>query len=232
MMPKAQPAMKNNHFIFTTIVDLGVFLVGYYAIAWHMVINWQLLFMVIVVFGVNRYLIKIFKEEAKKEQSNDSYTKPSFPLPINEDHTINQLVSPLYRSGKPTIIMAFHGVLHRNQNESLEFKERFMQIFKSVPDAQVVVSSDWRTDCDEPWLREKLGDDLFSKIVAFTPAPLDRNRSLEVNMFLESKKPTRFVVLDSEKIDIPIITGKIIRTESYLGIQQEHVDEIIDYLSC
>ncbi|MDA0152430.1 HAD domain-containing protein [Vibrio sp. Makdt] len=230
-MSKSLPKMKFGHFALTTIIDVCAFLVGYYSLFWHPIINWRFLFMSICAIALNRFLIKAFKDDAKNSQTQEELQTTIAPLPLDETHSINETVSNSYSSVKPTLILSFHGVMHRNQNETLEFKGRIIEIIDSVPGIQIIISSDWRTDCDEPWLRNKLGDDIFSKVVGYTPVSLDRNKSVEINQFLDHKLPRKFVVLDAEQLESSHVNGLFIRTESYIGIEDKHVTRAIDFLS-
>ncbi|CAH1598765.1 hypothetical protein FWP33_08860 [Vibrio parahaemolyticus] len=229
-MSKSRPRMSTKNFILTTIIDVAVFLVGYYALFWHPIINWKLFAGAVVTFLFNRFLIKTFIEAANRVNENDEYAQPTAPLPLNEGHQIQEIVSSRYSTSRPTIFLAIHGVLHRNQNESLELKQTFMEIFQAVPNVQIVLSSDWRSDCDEPWLKRKLGIDLFSKIVGYTPVSLEHDRSFEIERVLQYKNPIKFVILDAEKVTTDRPNGLVIRTEGYKGIEQKHIDAIIDYL--
>lgn len=230
-MSKSLPKMKFGHFVLTTIIDVCSFLVGYYSLFWHPIINWRYLFMSICVIVLNRFLIKFFKDDAKNNQSQEEMQKSIAPLPLDETNSINEIVSSSYSKVKPTLILSFHGVMHRNQNETLEFKSRIIEIIDSVSGIQIIISSDWRTDCDEPWLMTKLGDEIFSKVVGYTPVSANRNKSEEINQFLDQKLPRKFVVLDAEKLESNHVNGLFIRTESYIGIEDKHVSRAIDYLS-
>lgn len=229
-MSKSRPRMSTKNFILTTIIDVAVFLVGYYALFWHSIINWKLFAGAIATFLFNRFLIKTFIEAADRDNENDGFAQPTAPLPLNEGHQIQEIVSSRYSTSSPTIFLAIHGVLHRNQNESLEFKQPFMEIFKAVPNAQIIFSSDWRSDCDEQWLKRKLGIDLFSKIVGYTPVSIEHDRNYEIERVLQYKTPIKFVILDAEKVSTDRPNGLVIRTEGYKGIEPKHIEMIIKFL--
>ncbi len=223
--------MKLSHFILSTVIDVSVYLVGYYALFWNELVNWKLLGAAVATFAFNRFLTGIFIDAQKQILQQEELSSTIAPLPLNEEHNIKDIISVHFSAAKPTLFLGIHGVLHRNQNETLELKGTFMEILNAVPDIQIILSSDWRSDCDETWLKNKLGSDLFSKIVGYTPVTLEHDKSLEIEMVLDYKTPSKFVILDSEKLSTTRQNGLVVRTESYKGIEQEQVDKIVQYFS-
>ena len=172
-------------FVTTTIIDLFVFLMAYYSIFMHDVVNIKILFMAVSLFLCNRFIIKIIKDQLKSDEKD---TQTEFPLPLNEEHSLNELVLPELKLQSPTIFLAINGVLHRNANGTIEHKLLLMSLFEKHPDLQIVVSSTLRTDCTEFWLKDKLGDDLYSKIVGYTPVSTSQSKTEEINLFLKAHR--------------------------------------------
>lgn len=212
-------------FIITTIVDLVVFILGYYSLFVVDEINIRILIMAIVLLICNRVMIWSIKRDI---QSKKDEIKIAIPLPLNTEHNLKEIILPTFDLSRPTLFLELNGVLYRNASRTMEHKALFMTLFDDHPNLQIIISSTIRTDCTESWLKSKLGDDLFEKVTGYTPVSTSQSKKDEITLFLSANPLNNaVVVVDNEDHDISDdMEVMMIKTEYYKGLTPEIVKDI------
>lgn len=115
------------------------------------------------------------------------------------------------------------------------------------PSVFIVISSSWRHHWENcKLLLEQIiindeWDTVWNRVISKTWSKTDGGRSTEILMWLDEYHCTakiwyhitHWVAIDDEQFDMKAIRriGKLIKTESDIGITSEHADEIISLLN-
>lgn len=106
-------------------------------------------------------------------------------------------------------------------------------ILEKVPDANIVISSTWRSIFDLDWLKDKLtsyGVD-SSKVIDKTPETFGRARGREIQMWLDDHKEVKeFVIIDDNHIGGDF-EHEIVFTEWNVGLTLNHARKAVEILS-
>lgn len=128
-------------------------------------------------------------------------------LPIREQTPFSALARPTLYPLAPTLFLDIDGVCHKNFDESFSCLPLIESFLLDRQDVQIVLSSTWRTTCNEQYLSHCLGKVVWERVVGFTP--ILGTREQEVLAFVQAFRLSKFVCLDDDRDEffggVPVI---------------------------
>ena len=99
--------------------------------------------------------------------------------------------------------------------------------------ANIVISSSWRIYMSMIRIREELvgaGFRFTERIIGSTPCVPERERGYEIKLWLKQVPVDKFVILD-DCDDVGNLFPFLVKTDTFIGLQQVHVDKALGILS-
>ena len=99
--------------------------------------------------------------------------------------------------------------------------------------ANIVISSSWRIYMSMIRIREELvgaGFRFTERIIGSTPCVPERERGYEIKLWLKQVPVDKFVILD-DRDDVENLFPFLVKTDTFIGLQQVHVDKALGILS-
>tara|TARA_R110001583_G_scaffold191644_1_gene357254 strand:- start:21481 stop:22191 length:711 start_codon:yes stop_codon:yes gene_type:complete len=171
------------------------------AIADHVAVRWSL-FIVGVGGILAGQLVRSLVDPTSKvplEEPIPVAMQHSFGLgmPVNEDTEISHLAKHGFR-GDLVLFFDIDGVLHPNQTETLEYKDRLLTLTDRLPALELVMCSDWRLSSTQEWFENLFGDELSRRFMGCTPLLSGPGfvRQREIEKFCSHFRVKQFAVVD------------------------------------
>lgn len=193
--------------------------------------TWVITFLVLSVWTY-------FCRNSKSKRRADQFTfedvveidvpKPIFP--VNREDHLSQLVTADFKTSGPVIFMDIDGVFHRYQNESFERLSEIKALCQAVPELQIVLSSSWRHDADEQYIKSKMKD-LYTRVVGATPilSPQSFRRQKEVLTFCKYYQVKTFLVVDDTSTHFEPDWDKLYLTDKSTGFLKSDTEVVSQY---
>lgn len=124
-----------------------------------------------------------------------------------------------------------------NETLSLHCCAAFQEVLNKYPEAQIVISSTWRTMFDLPWLKTKLAEYHIDSSRVIGQTPVDNwtgNRGGEIASWLRNHpEVTHYVIIDDNDWGITPIhgVGRFVKTDWDRGMGVNHTIELAEKLS-
>lgn len=107
------------------------------------------------------------------------------------------------------------------------------QLYKKVPNLNIVISSSWRIGKSIEWLQDLLTDAGFhysNKIISVTPFSGRGPRGNKIQKWLDQHLDVaEFVIVDDDQ-DMAHLMGRLVKTSFRYGLQEKHIEEILRVL--
>lgn len=132
------------------------------------------------------------------------------------------------------VFLDFDGVMHRAENGSFERLPQLETLLAQLPDAMVVISSNWRINASRQYLLSHFPPALHSRIVGVTPQMPDGNpaqRERECRRFAEHLAIRHYVAIDDEANLFSTNCGFLIQTDRYEGLVDSVVEQCVARLA-
>jgi len=99
--------------------------------------------------------------------------------------------------------------------------------------ANIVISSSWRISVSMIRICEELvscGFKFPERIIGCTPSVPERERGHEIKLWLKQVPVDKFVIID-DLDDVGNLFPFLVKTDTFIGLQQVHVDKALGILS-
>ena len=99
-------------------------------------------------------------------------------------------------------------------------------------EANIVISSSWRIYMSMIRIRDELvgaGFGFPERIIGSTPYVPERERGYEIKLWLKQVPVDKFVILD-DRDDVGNLFPFLVKTDTFIGLQQTHVDKALGIL--
>lgn len=193
--------------------------------------DWLIPALVLIAWACFNWMNSKGSSSALTEAEVLEVDKALFPVQVGD--SLSELVTANFVSGAPVLFTDIDGVFHRNQNESFERLGEIRALCKAIPHLQLVLSSSWRHDSDERYLKGKLKD-LYPRVVGATPilSAQAYRRQKEVITFCKYHQVETFLVIDDTSTFFEPGWDKLYLTDKSKGFTLSDIDEVARYFSC
>lgn len=132
----------------------------------------------------------------------------------------------------PVIFLDFDGVLHANQNGSLEHIGLIEDFLRRYPQVVVVISSNWRMTYSLESLRDLFAPDVAHRIEGVTSVTTETpySRYIEIQSYLAESGVRAWCALDDEAIMFPLGCPNLVHTVHSWGVTEEDLERAAEIL--
>jgi hypothetical protein len=136
--------------------------------------------------------------------------------------------SPLPQSCS-LVFLDFDGVMHRAENGSFEREPELSALLDFVPDAFVVLSTNWRVNADRSFLLSHFSDSLHPRIVGVNDdcPKLPYAREAECLQTAHRVRPRAFVAVDDDASLFSPACTFLHLTDRYQGLTNDDVSTLV-----
>lgn len=133
---------------------------------------------------------------------------------------------------KFTIFLDFDGVLHRKMNGTFEYVQNFMLVLDLYPNADVVISSNWRNAIRTNFVLEVFGK-YASRIVGATPYLPTENRENEILEYVKTNHVKKFIAIDDDCRNNQFRKNCpwLFKTNYFIGLNKSITNELLKYIN-
>jgi hypothetical protein len=178
---------------------------------------------------------KILKWQSGKPIENDDSERTNnngeLTFPVNANHDFATLSFRKLTDQDFVIFLDFDGVLHRNYNESLEHIPLIEELLEHYENVRIIISSDWRLVSDADYLRQRLGENVWSRVIGATPLLENGFRSDEIMLSVAHLGIKQYVALDDKARLFSSDFSNLILTETSVGLTKQHLNAIKQQLN-
>lgn len=128
----------------------------------------------------------------------------------------------------PVLFLDFDGVLHANQNGSLEHIGLVEEFLRRYPQVVVVISSNWRMTHSLESLRDMFAPDVAHRIEGVTSVTTETpySRYIEIKSYLADSGPRAWCALDDEAVMFPPKCPSLVHTVHSWGVTEEDLAQV------
>lgn len=122
------------------------------------------------------------------------------------------------------IFLDFDGVMHRADNGSLERMPELSLLLEAIPDALIILSTNWRLNASREYLLGLFPKNLRHRIAGANPDfsdGLPAQRERECLAFARSAGITRFIAIDDDPDWFSPHCKFLVLTDRYVGLDAE-----------
>lgn len=132
----------------------------------------------------------------------------------------------------PVLFLDFDGVLHANQNGSLEHIGLIEAFLRRYPQVVVVISSNWRMQNTLESLRDLFAPDVAHRIEGVTSVTQESpySRYIEIIEYLADCGIRAWCALDDEAILFPPGCPNLVHTVHSWGVTEENLERVAEIL--
>lgn len=133
---------------------------------------------------------------------------------------------------KFTIFLDFDGVLHRKMNGTFEYVQNFIQVLELYPNADVVISSNWRNAIRAHFISEVFGK-YASRIVGATPYLPTEIRENEILQYVKTHRVKKFIAIDDDCRNNQFRKNCpwLFKTNYFIGLNISTTNELLKYIN-
>jgi hypothetical protein len=123
----------------------------------------------------------------------------------------------------PVVFLDFDGVLHANQNGSLEHIGLIEEFLRRYPQVVVVISSNWRMTYSLESLRDLFAVDVASRIEGVTSVTTETpySRHIEIQQYLAESGIRAWCAIDDEANMFPPSCPNLVHTVHSWGVTED-----------
>lgn len=216
------------------------FACGYIGLFFYDHISWALVAASVLFFLIDRYCIPDKQHPSMQDSTIEpDYQRVStidqvpFEMPISEDTPINSLAKPNFK-GDLVLFFDIDGVLHPNQTESLELKDKLLTLIDAYPNIELIMCSDWRVSSPLEWFEKRFGPALSVHFMGCTPvldSKQEFRRQREVETFVNHFNVRRFLVVDDRQDFYEPGFSNLVVTDTHTGLTEKNLSDISNLIS-
>jgi hypothetical protein len=153
-------------------------------------------------------------------------------LPIKPSLPISNCATVEIRN-TPTIFFDVDGVLHPYETGSLASQKYLVELCKSIPNLQLVMSSNWRESSDYDYFRSEFSTEIVRSTVGFTPVYDEYrfNRQKEIEDFAKYYGIQNYLVLDDLEHLFEPRWNKLYLVDRKTGLKPSDLPPIVTHLT-
>lgn len=225
--------------LLSIIAEVAGFLCMAYSVLFYEKVYWPLFAVGVVFLVIDKYLIPDKKHPRLLD--NDELLDIAnviegqsieFTMPVYEDTPMKGLVKKGFR-GDLVLFFDVDGVLHPNQTETMELKDKLLVLIEAFPDLELIMCSNWRESSPQDWFEKRFGEQLSKHFKGCTPI-LDSGefrRQREVEAFVEKFRVKHYVVVDDREDFYHPDYSHLVSTDISVGLTDDTIQELTRALS-
>ena len=225
--------------LLSIIAEVAGFLCMAYSVLFYDKVYWPLFAIGVVFLVIDKYLIPDKKhprlldnDELLDIVSVIEGQNVEFTMPVYEDTPMKWLVKMDF-CGDLVLFFDVDGVLHPNQTETLELKDKLLVLIEEFPNLELIMCSNWRESSPQDWFEKRFGERLSEHFKGCTPI-LDSGefrREREIEAFVEQFRVKRFVVVDDRDDFYHPNYPHLVTTDIAVGLTDVTIQELKRALS-